>query len=103
MPEVPDVRPGQVWADNDWRSEGRTVMVLEVDERDGKDPHAIVEVLTPAKGGLPIKKPRKTRIAVRRFVPNSTGYRLIQDHDHAERCCREHGIHSVPHKGCILR
>lgn len=23
--------------------------------------------------------------------------------DHAERCCREHGTHSNPHKGCILR
>jgi hypothetical protein len=22
---------------------------------------------------------------------------------HAERCCRVHGTHSMPHKGCILR
>lgn len=27
-----------------------------------------------------------------------------QEHiDHDERCCREHGTHSMPHKGCILR
>ena len=25
------------------------------------------------------------------------------DHDHADRCCREHGTHSTPHRGCILR
>lgn len=24
-------------------------------------------------------------------------------HDHTARCCREHGTHSVPHMGCILR
>lgn len=23
--------------------------------------------------------------------------------DHAERCCSEHGTHSMPHRGCILR
>jgi len=26
-----------------------------------------------------------------------------QDHDHENRCCREHGIHVNPHRGCILR
>lgn len=24
-------------------------------------------------------------------------------HDHFDRCCREHGTHSMPHRGCILR
>lgn len=24
-------------------------------------------------------------------------------HDHAERCCPEHGTHTSPHKGCVLR
>jgi len=78
--ELPDVRPGQVWADNDKRSRGRTVKVLEVVDRGG-DPHAIVQVLTVARGALPLdpRKPRITRIAVRRFVPNSTGYRLEKD------------------------
>lgn len=27
----------------------------------------------------------------------------VTAHDHAVRCCREHGTHSMPHKGCILR
>lgn len=22
---------------------------------------------------------------------------------HARRCCREHGTHTMPHRGCILR
>lgn len=79
MRELPDVRPGQVWADNDKRSVGRRVKVLEVLDRGG-DPHAIVEVISPARGSLmDPKKPRRTRIAVRRFVPNSTGYRLLKD------------------------
>jgi hypothetical protein len=74
---APNVRPGQVWADNDRREKGRTLKVLEVVEREGGD-HAIVEVLT-GKGGRKLDKPRQTRIAVRRFVPNSTGYTLVQD------------------------
>lgn len=24
-------------------------------------------------------------------------------HDHHERCCRAHGTHVTPHRGCILR
>ena len=24
-------------------------------------------------------------------------------HDHDTRCCREHGTHVTPHRGCILR
>jgi len=78
--ELPDVRPDQIWADNDWRSEGRQVKVLEIVERDGQ-PYARVEVIAAARGSIPVnpKKPRITLIAVRRFRPNSTGYRLVQD------------------------
>lgn len=25
------------------------------------------------------------------------------EHDHAQRCCREHATHSIPDRGCILR
>ena len=24
-------------------------------------------------------------------------------HDHEARCCTEHGTHTTPHKGCVLR
>lgn len=75
--ELPEVRPGQVWADNDKREKGRTVKVLEIIDRGG-DHHVKVQVLTQRHGVVP-KKERITRIAQRRFRPNSTGYRLIQD------------------------
>jgi hypothetical protein len=61
-----EVRPGQVWADNDWRAHGRTVLVLAVDET-----HATVQ--SPSGRG------RKTRIRLDRFRPTSTGYRLVSE------------------------
>lgn len=33
-----------------------------------------------------------------RSMPVATSH-----HDHEDQCCREHGFHSTPHKGCILR
>ena len=60
-----DVKPGQIWADNDKRSHGRTIKVLEVDET-----HALVQSPT----GLG----RKTKIRLSRFRPDSTGYRLLK-------------------------
>lgn len=62
----PPVRRGRVWADNDKRSHGRRLMVLEVD-----DTHARV-VWADTR--------RHTRIRLSRFRPNSTGYRLIHDY-----------------------
>lgn len=78
MPErfVPDVRPGQVWADNDTRSRGRQIKVLAV--VDGK---ATCTVVQPPQTPGTTRPPqgRVTRISLRRFRPNSTGYRLVQD------------------------
>jgi hypothetical protein len=65
----PPVRVGQVWADNDWRSAGRTVMVIAI--TDGK---AICAVAWPGH-----KTRNRTQIKLRRFRENSTGYRLIAD------------------------
>jgi len=59
-----DVKPGQVWADNDKRSRGRQVKILEVYET-----HALVQ--SPSGMG------RVTKIRLDRFRPNSTGYRLL--------------------------
>lgn len=65
------VKPGQIWADNDWRSSGRTVRVIEVDAT-----HATVEVVT--NGRMTYTKPgRRSRIRLDRFRPTSTGYRLV--------------------------
>lgn len=65
---IPSVRPGQVWADNDSRSRGRTVRVVSVDD-DGK--------ATVRSGG------KLTRIRLDRFRPTSTGYRLVEDVEEA--------------------
>lgn len=70
-----DVKVGQVWADNDWRSAGRTIEVEEVTAT-----HAICKVLT--KVDSPAYGPpngRRTRIRLDRFRPTSTGYRLMSD------------------------
>lgn len=80
-----EVKPGQVWADNDWRSEGRTLRVDEVGET-----HASCTVLTNSQtvqADLDLRGPvwrtdsrgKKTRIALKRFKPTSTGYRLLED------------------------
>jgi hypothetical protein len=71
--QLPDVRPQQVWADNDARSAGRT---LRVDAIDGQQ--AVCTVLTTAAGAIGTPG-RSVRIAVRRFRPTSTGYRLLTD------------------------
>jgi hypothetical protein len=77
------VRVGQVWADNDKRSTGRHVRVVEVREK-----HAVVELVAQrgrAWSGLRsgeaqrAKPGRRTMIRLERFKPNSTGYRLIED------------------------
>ncbi|MFI7468183.1 DUF6354 family protein [Nonomuraea sp. NPDC049646] len=70
----PSVRVGQVWADNDKRSEGRRIRVLEVDAT-----HATV---TPVdvRGMVDSRtQQRRTRIRLDRFRPTSTGYRLVQE------------------------
>lgn len=82
--DTPEVRPGQVWADNDPRSKGRTLRVEEVD-----DVRATCTVLTNSdqiqalvdEGSAWPSDTRgtKTRIKLRRFQPTSTGYRLVSE------------------------
>ncbi|WP_432034648.1 hypothetical protein [Streptomyces antibioticus] len=68
----PGVRVGQVWADNDKRSEGRTVRIDEIDAR-----YAYCTVLTTA---MPSSRTgQRTRIGLERMRPTSTGYRLLED------------------------
>lgn len=70
------VEVGQVWADNDPRSQGRTLIVKEIDGM-----HA---VCVPLKGRDPevnngfVSTPAKrVRIRLDRFKPTSTGYKLV--------------------------
>lgn len=78
---LPDVRPGQIWADNDYRMKGRKVQILELIEIAG-EPAARVIVTANAKGAVkPLRtdQPRTTIIRVRRFKPNATGFVLETD------------------------
>lgn len=89
MTDQPTVRPGQIWADNDKRSEGRTLRVETVINVDGKPHSARCTVLTNSDNvqksldaGHLISvdaRGKKTTIRVTRMRPTSTGYRLIQD------------------------
>ena len=84
--EQPDVRPGQIWADNDKRGYGRTVRVVEIVERHiGGRPsmgrgvlHAVVEQVSARDGYRPAGG-RRTTIRLDRFRPTASGYRLVQD------------------------
>ena len=74
MPDtLPQVRPQQVWADNDPRSKGRTLKVLA-----GAHGKALCEVLTDGEGATISRVGKTTRIALERFRPNSTGYSLLE-------------------------
>jgi hypothetical protein len=90
-PVIPDVKVGQVYADNDRRSAGRTLRVDAIE--DGKALCTVLtnEAVTQAYIDDPASKPnwmpraykdqrgKQTRIALSRFVPTSTGYRLISE------------------------
>jgi hypothetical protein len=68
----------QIWQDNDPRSCGRQVRIVEIGET-----HATVELVTARQiptlnGNRKTAKPgRRTRIRLDRFRPTSTGYRHI--------------------------
>lgn len=68
---MPDVRPGQIWADNNPRSTGRKVRVEYVDSR-----YAYVVVVDSRYQPWPSEtRARHSRILLDRFRPTSTGYR----------------------------
>ena len=71
---TPTVRVGQVWADNDKRSHGRRVRVVELDGT-----HAIVTQVDIRGVVDSRRRERRTRIRLDRFKPTSTGYRLVTD------------------------
>lgn len=70
--ELPDVRRGQVWEDNDPRSAGRQLLIELVMHRPDEEPYALCR--SPHS-----ETSRRSRIKFRRFRPNSTGYRLVRD------------------------
>jgi hypothetical protein len=74
MSAAQEVRVGQVWADNDPRSAGRTLRVFFVTST-----HAGCQVLSVARNVSERQVGKTTTISLSRFKPNSTGYRLITD------------------------
>lgn len=77
----PDVRVGDIWADNDPRIlQGyRLVRVLALEGADGVGSNGIAVCEAWWENGHDsLSVPRKTRIRVNRFRPNRTGYRLVE-------------------------
>lgn len=79
------VRPGQVWADCDPRSAGRTLRVEAIDqawhgagEMRALIDYAVCLVLTRV-GGRQATSRRVTRIRISNMRPTATGYRLVTD------------------------
>jgi hypothetical protein len=99
--ETIEVRPGQVWADNDPRSEGRTLRVdaVEADPQRARRGHpalvAVCTILTnsdTAQRQVDRQDPwtsdrrgKVVRIRVDRMLPTSTGYRLVSEPEEAQR------------------
>jgi hypothetical protein len=91
MAEKIEVKPGQVWADNDWRAKGRTLRVDDVKKAQNSERlYALCTVLTnsdTAQADLDERgsvwhtdtRGKKVQIRVDRMRPTSTGYRLLED------------------------
>jgi hypothetical protein len=79
--DLPDVRVGQVWADNDRRSSGRYVRIAGwTDYSNGKPLRALVALCTAEGQVIRINgKGKASRIRIDRFRPTTTGYRLVHD------------------------
>lgn len=72
MTETPTPAIGQIWQDNDKRSYGRRVRIVEID-----DTHATCEEPPRPNARGHAKPGRRTRIRLDRFRPTSTGYRYV--------------------------
>lgn len=77
MAENFEVKVGQVWADNDPRTTGRRFEIVEVGDGWAKG-----KVLSVERNVSKKMVGRTTReIALRRFRPTATGYRLVSNPD----------------------
>ncbi|WP_436759384.1 hypothetical protein [Streptosporangium sp. V21-05] len=80
MADALAVRPHQVWADNDPRSAGRKIRVLETDDTRATVVQVDIRGLVDSR-----TRQRRSRIRLDRFRPTSTGYRLLTDAPEAGR------------------
>jgi len=81
---MPDVRPGQVWADNDPRSTGRTIRVERIVRNEAlctilTNRNDVQRKLDRGDSLVRDRHGKQTSISLVRFHPTSTGYRLIAD------------------------
>lgn len=79
-----EVKPGQIFADNDPRSEGRTLRVDEIENGVAlctilTNRHITEYWLRQEDSWVKDQIGHRTRIKVRRLYPNARGYRLIED------------------------
>jgi hypothetical protein len=81
MAEQPDVRPGQVWADNDPRAAGRRIRVVSVHQPDDhrSEPYARVTVEKVSRNVRKKEAGEQRTILLRRFRPTRNGYKLHAD------------------------
>ena len=75
---TPALEPGQIWADNDPRSAGRTIGIDYVRISPHGEWVADCTILTDAYNASSTRVGKHTTIAVRRFKPTSTGYRFVE-------------------------
>jgi hypothetical protein len=78
MAELPNVEPGQVWADNDPRAAGRRIRVMSVHQPDDhrSEPYARVMVDKVSRNVARKETGEQRTILLRRFRPTRNGYKL---------------------------
>lgn len=74
---LPDVRVGQIWADNDKRVDQRFLRVEQISVTGARA--LLRRVAAPGAMPLPWSMSRTSWVKVSRMVPTSTGYRLVRD------------------------
>lgn len=75
MKDLPEVKPGQIWQDNDKRSRNRFLLVLRLD---GEKAICQDAILLSEAGSYRVIGNRERRISIARMRPTSNGYRLVK-------------------------
>jgi hypothetical protein len=88
-----EVKPGQIWADNDKRCAGRTLRVDAIEGgkavclilTNSDETQEIVDARSAAGYPTTDRRGKITQISLSRFKPTNTGYRLVKDHQYGIR------------------
>lgn len=82
MKTEPTVAVGQLWANNDPRSSGRILRIVEIGKAEAAG-FVFAEVVQSARSCRRLVPGRRVRIAIARLKPTRNGYRLL-DADEAD-------------------